>query len=99
VKGSRMHPPAILFAAIWIIIGLYEAHVLRYNPDVQPWVVGACVVMALITVFSVQMAQQWEKAIVLRFGKLHAIRGPRVVSHRSSDGCRHGVDRRAHPDH
>jgi regulator of protease activity HflC (stomatin/prohibitin superfamily) len=32
--------------------------------------------MALITVFAVQMARQWEKAVVLRFGKLHAIRGP-----------------------
>jgi regulator of protease activity HflC (stomatin/prohibitin superfamily) len=71
-----MNPPAILFAAIWVLIALYEANVLRYTPSVQPWVVGGCVLMALITVFAVQMAQQWEKAIVLRFGKLHSIRGP-----------------------
>ena len=32
--------------------------------------------MAVITLFAVKVAQQWEKAIVLRFGKLHAIRGP-----------------------
>jgi regulator of protease activity HflC (stomatin/prohibitin superfamily) len=25
---------------------------------------------------SLQMAQQWGKAVVLRFGKLHAVRGP-----------------------
>jgi len=71
-----MNPPAVLFAVIWIVIGLYEASVLRYNPAARPWVVGACLLMGLITVFSLQMAQQWEKAIVLRFGKLHAIRGP-----------------------
>jgi regulator of protease activity HflC (stomatin/prohibitin superfamily) len=76
VKGSRMNPPAVLFAIIWVAIALYEANVLRYSPTLQLWVVGGCVLMALITVFAVQMAQQWEKAIVLRLGKLHAIRGP-----------------------
>jgi regulator of protease activity HflC (stomatin/prohibitin superfamily) len=76
VKASRINAPAILLAAIWIAIALYEASVLRYAPTAQPWVVGALVLMALITVFAVQMAQQWEKAIVLRFGKLHSIRGP-----------------------
>ena len=76
MKASRMNPPAVLFAIIWIAIGWYEASVLRYVPSVLPWVVGGCLLMALITVFAVQMAQQWEKAIVLRFGKLHAIRGP-----------------------
>ena len=37
------------------------------------------IVLALIGVFlgySIKMAQQWEKAVVLRLGKLHAIKGP-----------------------
>jgi regulator of protease activity HflC (stomatin/prohibitin superfamily) len=37
------------------------------------------VLLALIGVFlgySVKMAQQWEKAVVLRLGKLHAVKGP-----------------------
>ena len=37
------------------------------------------VVLALIGIFlgySVKMAQQWEKAVVLRLGKLHAVKGP-----------------------
>ena len=76
MKGSRMNAPAVLLAAIWIAIALYLANALRYAPTAQLWAVGACVLMALITVFAVQMAQQWEKAIVLRFGKLHSIRGP-----------------------
>ena len=76
MKASRMNAPAVLLAAIWIAIALYEANVLRYAPNAQLWAVGACVLMALISVFAVQMAQQWEKAIVLRFGKLHSIRGP-----------------------
>jgi len=76
VKGSRMNSPAVLLAAIWVAIALYEAHVLRDYPSIRPWVVGVLVLLALVTVFSLQLARQWEKAIVLRFGKLHNIRGP-----------------------
>ncbi len=32
--------------------------------------------LALLTPLSLQMANQWEKAVVLRLGKLHAIKGP-----------------------
>jgi regulator of protease activity HflC (stomatin/prohibitin superfamily) len=76
VKSSRMNAPAVLLAVIWIAIASYAAYVLRSYPTAQPVVVGILMLMALITVFALQMAQQWEKAIVLRFGKLHAIRGP-----------------------
>ena len=37
---------------------------------------GLLVVAALLTRLSLLMANQWEKAVVLRFGKLHASRGP-----------------------
>ena len=76
MKSSRMNAPAVLLAAIWIAIALYAAYLLHFYPTAQLVVVGILVLLALITVFALQMAQQWEKAIVLRFGKLHAIRGP-----------------------
>jgi regulator of protease activity HflC (stomatin/prohibitin superfamily) len=37
------------------------------------------VILALIGIFlgySVKMAQQWERAVILRLGKLHAVKGP-----------------------
>jgi regulator of protease activity HflC (stomatin/prohibitin superfamily) len=37
------------------------------------------VVLALIGIFlgySIKMAQQWERAVILRLGKLHAVKGP-----------------------
>ena len=40
---------------------------------------GITIVLALIGIFlgySVKMAQQWEKAVILRLGKLQAIKGP-----------------------
>ena len=41
--------------------------------------IAVTVVLALIGVFlgySVKMAQQWERAVILRLGKLHAVKGP-----------------------
>jgi len=37
---------------------------------------GTLLLAAALTPLSLLMAKQWEKAVVLRFGKLHAIRGP-----------------------
>lgn len=40
---------------------------------------GLTIILALIGIFlgySVKMAQQWEKAVVLRLGKLQAVKGP-----------------------
>jgi regulator of protease activity HflC (stomatin/prohibitin superfamily) len=41
--------------------------------------ISVTVVLALIGIFlgySVKMAQQWERAVILRLGKLHAVKGP-----------------------
>jgi len=41
--------------------------------------IAVTVVLALIGIFlgySVKMAQQWERAVILRLGKLHAVKGP-----------------------
>jgi len=41
------------------------------------WIVAVLLALAAALVpLSLLMARQWEKAVVLRFGKLHAIRGP-----------------------
>jgi len=41
--------------------------------------ISITVILALIGIFlgySVKMAQQWERAVILRLGKLHAVKGP-----------------------
>ncbi|MBS0281499.1 MAG: hypothetical protein JSR25_10085, partial [Proteobacteria bacterium] len=41
--------------------------------------IGLTILLALIGIFlgySVKMAQQWEKAVILRLGKLHSVKGP-----------------------
>jgi regulator of protease activity HflC (stomatin/prohibitin superfamily) len=46
---------------------------------VMAHLIPVAIVLALIGIFlgySVKMAQQWEKAVILRLGKLHAVKGP-----------------------
>jgi regulator of protease activity HflC (stomatin/prohibitin superfamily) len=41
--------------------------------------IAVTIVLALIGIFlgySIKMAQQWERAVILRLGKLHAVKGP-----------------------
>jgi regulator of protease activity HflC (stomatin/prohibitin superfamily) len=57
---------ALLIAIPFHGFGLFLAYVLP----------GVLLLLAALTPISVMMANQWEKAVVLRFGKLHGIRGP-----------------------
>jgi regulator of protease activity HflC (stomatin/prohibitin superfamily) len=57
---------ALLIATLSHGSGLFLAYLLP----------GFLLLAAALTPVSLRMAKQWEKAVVLRFGKLHAIRGP-----------------------
>lgn len=75
MNTPRFNAPAILIAAVWVVLALCVISVHGYGA--LPGIAAvALLVMAVLTLFAVKMAQQWEKAIVLRFGKLHGIRGP-----------------------
>lgn len=41
-----------------------------------PWVAVALILLGLLALFSIKIANQWEKAVVLRFGKFQGLRGP-----------------------
>src|SRR5271154_151931 len=61
MNNVRVNAPARVLSIILIISAVL---LFRYQPNlgiVPPWLLSA---------------QQWEKAVVLRLGKLHAIRGP-----------------------
>jgi len=45
----------------------------------EDWIAGYMVVLSLVAVyvlFALKVARQWEKAVVLRLGKFHGLRGP-----------------------
>jgi regulator of protease activity HflC (stomatin/prohibitin superfamily) len=42
----------------------------------QPWILLGFVLLAVLALFGIKVALQWEKAVVLRFGKFQSLRGP-----------------------
>jgi len=75
----RMIPYAQNAPAIVLSILLLVGGVLLAGSVAATYVhviAGLLVLSALLLPLSLLMAKQWEKAVVLRFGKLHAIRGP-----------------------
>jgi regulator of protease activity HflC (stomatin/prohibitin superfamily) len=71
MNTSGMNAPAIVISFALVVAALATATL--FHAYVLP---GIFLLAAALTPLSVLMAKQWEKAVVLRFGKLHAIRGP-----------------------
>jgi regulator of protease activity HflC (stomatin/prohibitin superfamily) len=62
----------ILGAGAALVFALYGS-----NPNTGSIWLGSCVLaLALIASRAIQVADQWEKAVVLRLGKLHSLNGP-----------------------
>jgi regulator of protease activity HflC (stomatin/prohibitin superfamily) len=76
MNTPRLNAPAILISGVWVVLALLAAAVLSGFGPLSGIVAVCLFTLAVVTLFAVKVAQQWEKAIVLRFGKLHAIRGP-----------------------
>jgi regulator of protease activity HflC (stomatin/prohibitin superfamily) len=82
--GSQViRVPGIAFAA-WLIIGIVSIIVglILYNLRTPLlWVglaIGVIELIALYILFSLKVADQWEKAVVLRLGRFLGLRGPGV---------------------
>jgi regulator of protease activity HflC (stomatin/prohibitin superfamily) len=66
--------PAIVLSILLFLAGLLVAG--GVGATYAYVIAGLLILGALLLPLSLLMAKQWEKAVVLRFGKLHAIRGP-----------------------
>ena len=74
---SRVNAPAILLALLFLAIGTAMAYSLGGAINPVSYIPAALfVALAGLTPLSLLMALQWERAVVLRLGKLHSIRGP-----------------------
>lgn len=65
-------------AVVWVI-GLIGAIVLdegMHRGELVPAVLIPAVLIGLYLLLSIKVADQWEKAVVLRFGKYRGLRGP-----------------------
>jgi regulator of protease activity HflC (stomatin/prohibitin superfamily) len=64
----------IIFAISMLLIALFE----HFDVGVE-WIVVELVVLnllALYVLFAIKIADQWEKAVILRFGRFVGLRGP-----------------------
>lgn len=75
----RSNPPAMVFAALLAAVAVVVAMAaVRFNIPALLIITGLLGLAAALVPLSMLMANQWERAVVLRLGKLHAIRGPGV---------------------
>jgi regulator of protease activity HflC (stomatin/prohibitin superfamily) len=66
-----MNPISLAIFALLLAGAFLSQTTLHSSP-----IAVAFAVIAVIVLFSLQMAQQWQKAVVLRAGRLQAIKGP-----------------------
>ena len=79
VDNIHISPVAGLLAGVLYTIGLVGAiildEVLSIGALAAVWAVGFMLAGAYV-LFALKVAQQWEKAVMLRLGKFHGLRGP-----------------------
>jgi len=77
MNTSGKNAPATVIAIVLFAAAVLIAHLAHQASLFLGYVLpGVLLLVAVLTPSSLLMAQQWEKAVVLRLGKLHAIRGP-----------------------
>ena len=76
-NASGANRPAIVLAALVLAAAALSAW-LAYDSGARGgyWIAGGLAVLAFLIPQSIMVADQWERAVVLRLGKLTAIRGP-----------------------
>jgi regulator of protease activity HflC (stomatin/prohibitin superfamily) len=77
MNTSGKNAPATVISIVLLVAALLIATLSRGAGLFLSYLLpGVIILVAALTPISLLMAKQWEKAVVLRLGKLHAIRGP-----------------------
>ena len=71
--NRNSHPISIALFLLVMAFGIFWAVYLKVFT-----LIGATLIMALLATTSIQIGAQWEKAVVLRFGKFHRLAGPGI---------------------
>jgi regulator of protease activity HflC (stomatin/prohibitin superfamily) len=76
-RPSGANAPALLLSVLVIGLGAGAFWLgAGYQAPAMFWLGGLLVLVGVLIPMSLKMANQWERAVVLRMGKLQAIRGP-----------------------
>lgn len=73
-------PLAIALFSVILTVGIIAAVIIDATTELSEDMIGLIVMVftliGTIFLFAIKVARQWEKAIVLRLGKFHGLRGP-----------------------
>jgi regulator of protease activity HflC (stomatin/prohibitin superfamily) len=77
---SRQNPLRYAIALLIALPGVLIAYAAFTTPGLFPfiWVAAAIVLVGVLAAASMQIADQWEKAVVLHLGRYSGLRGPGV---------------------
>ena len=76
-KANGANRPAIVLATVVLAVAALSAwHASDTGARGYYWVAGGLAVLAFLIPQTIMVADQWERAVILRLGKLTAIRGP-----------------------
>ncbi len=67
---------ATLAAVVWIVGALGGALVAAVRPEIGVPVILLSLLVGLYLMFAIKIANQWERAVVLRFGRYRGLQGP-----------------------
>ncbi len=74
---KQTNPIGISLFIVILLLGMVVSWLTgQFNRNAVPWFTFIGFVVGLSVMFSVKIANQWEKAIVLRFGKFNRLCGP-----------------------
>ncbi|WP_350454431.1 slipin family protein [Slackia heliotrinireducens] len=71
-NASTVFAAALFVVAFLLVVALWIAAV----GEVDIFAIAVGVAVATLAVFTIRIANQWEKAVVLRFGKFNRVAGP-----------------------
>jgi hypothetical protein len=80
-ENYHLNSVAIFLFTIFMIAAVYAAATMDsmgYSDDQIMWVFIPLMLMGTILLFAIKMASQWEKAVVLRMGRIHGLKGPGI---------------------
>ncbi len=79
MADQHMNGISMFILIVLILAGVVSAIIMDSN-HVKEWIIftvfGGLLLIGFILFFAIQVARQWEKAVVLRMGKIRALKGP-----------------------
>jgi regulator of protease activity HflC (stomatin/prohibitin superfamily) len=76
-RGRRgANAPATLLLILLVLGGVGSFMLAARGAPLFWWIGAALIVLGVLTPMSLKMANQWERAVVLRLGRLQGVKGP-----------------------